>query len=525
MKQGLDDFIVESTPVLDLKKQSLDSSPGINHISEPGWDADRTEVYADIDESDAVACLKADTGESYPITTFPFVIGRGTECDLVLQGKGISRKHVEIVFQSGRFVINDLESLNGLKVNGYKVARVILEEDDVIKLGDISLVFNSGSGALANAGESMSADPKPAAFFGSKETDDVTHVDNTFGPSPVKKILTSIVLLLALALFAGAGYIYFGQSQSSQLVSAPSAAQTPKPSAPASTSSVPAPQAPTSTGFNTGTASTVDPALGNEKAADLAFSAPPPPSSLAPPPSISDLAPPPSSSTKAAEPKKAPVATQKPAPKKPAAAVASLNSNAQQAIRKARQQYLNGDGGAAMKTLKPYFGSAAVTGNTKKQVVASYQDIEVLYDQYNLAQSSFSSGDKDAAFSLWIDFMAKEQRLFSGQKSAYTRQIANKVVEEYVARGNRASEVGDYHSAYNYWQQALKSGDSVVARIGIDNLNTKAQQLYRQALRLEYVNANKAKSMWREVTELLPPGTDYHTKASSKLAWYDKWGS
>ena len=55
MKQGLDDFIVESTPVLDLKKQSLDSSPGINHISEPGWDADRTEVYADIDESDAVA--------------------------------------------------------------------------------------------------------------------------------------------------------------------------------------------------------------------------------------------------------------------------------------------------------------------------------------------------------------------------------------------------------------------------------------------------------------------------------------
>jgi hypothetical protein len=50
-------------------------------------------------------------------------------------------------------------------------------------------------------------------------------------------------------------------------------------------------------------------------------------------------------------------------------------------------------------------------------------------------------------------------------------------------------------------------------------------QLYRQALRLEYVNTSKAKALWMEVTELLPPGTEYNTKASAKLAWYDKWGA
>ncbi|MCG8536735.1 MAG: hypothetical protein MI808_16725, partial [Pseudomonadales bacterium] len=141
------------------------------------------------------------------------------------------------------------------------------------------------------------------------------------------------------------------------------------------------------------------------------------------------------------------------------------------------------------------------------------------------AQSAFNSGDKNTAFSLWTDFMAREQKLYDGRKSSYSKQIAGKVVDEYVNKGNIASSNGDYHSAYNYWQKAVSLGDSAPAKIAIDNLTTRAQQLYRQALRLEYVNSNKAKSMWREVTNLLPPGTEYHTKASSKLAWYEKWGS
>ena len=57
MNQNSDNFIVESTPVLDLKKQGFE-----NH-SEPGmgpaqsWDADRTEVYADIEDSDALGAV------------------------------------------------------------------------------------------------------------------------------------------------------------------------------------------------------------------------------------------------------------------------------------------------------------------------------------------------------------------------------------------------------------------------------------------------------------------------------------
>jgi tetratricopeptide (TPR) repeat protein len=517
MKQhGIDDFVVESTPVLDIKKQGLgvgSDSPS----SAPNWDADRTEVYADIDESDVIATLSVENGESYPITTFPFVIGRGTECDLVLQGKGISRKHAEIIFQSGRFVVNDLESLNGLKVNGYKVARVILEESDQIKLGEVSLVFRSGT--ESDAASSGDAEPKSGGLFGRSKPPAANNAeDDTFGPSPVKKMFTTALIALAITVFAAAGFLYYQKQTGTTQVAATS------PAAEARKAKVTSEAAPQSAVNSDASASRPAPVVSAETLAPSA-SAPPPPSALAPPPSLSNLSPkkpeiqkPVSERVAAAVTPVEPKPT--PAPKK----VVNRNQDAQRAVANAERFYLQGNGASAISTLKPFVGNQSVTGGVSTSVKESYRDISNLFDQYNQAQTAFDKGDKDLAFNLWTDFMSREEKLL-GQKSAYSRSIASRVVDEYVARGNLASSNGDFHSAYKNWQSALDVGDSVAAKIALDNLNNRARQLYRQALRLEYVNANKAKGMWQEVTQLLPPGTDYHTKASSKLAWYDKWGT
>ena len=74
------------------------------------------------------------------------------------------------------------------------------------------------------------------------------------------------------------------------------------------------------------------------------------------------------------------------------------------------------------------------------------------------------------------------------------------------------------------WKKAVELGDSVSAGIAIDSINAKSRQLYRKALRLEYVDIQKAKQLWQEVVQLVPSGTEYYTKASSKLAWYERWG-
>ncbi len=522
MNQNSDNFVVESTPVLDLKKHGLEShsEPGLGPAQ--SWDADRTEVYADIDESDAIATLVSDAGDSYPITTFPFIIGRGSECDLVLQGKGVSRKHAEIVFQSGRFVVNDMESLNGIKVNGYKVARVILEENDVIKMGEVALTFHSGEAAAEDTADE--AKPAKSGLFAKRKAEPVAQ-DDTFGPNPIKKVASAAIIILSVGIFAYAGFLYLQPQQPVNGIAVTDSGAAP---APTSTANPPQPQAaaapPQQPPAQAPAASTPEP---KAVVADLSSAAPPASSSIAPPPSLAMA---PKRADKPAEPVEStpsePVAAApapKPKPKpKPAP---NLNRQAAAAQSTAQSLYAQGKAPQALDELKKYIGNAAVSSSYQERVRGTYRDIDTLYSQYTDAQKAYASGDKDRAFSIWTDFMARESKMLDGQKSVYSRSIVTKVMDEYVARGNQASDEGDYHSAYNYWNKAVELGDSVSAKIAIDSLNNKARQLYRQALRLEYVNTNKAKAMWSEVTQMLPPGTEYHTKASSKLAWYEKWGS
>jgi tetratricopeptide (TPR) repeat protein len=207
------------------------------------------------------------------------------------------------------------------------------------------------------------------------------------------------------------------------------------------------------------------------------------------------------------------------------AAQGVVTRKGQDALSKADTLYFQGQAESALGELKPVMDDARISESVRQQVRSVYNNYSSLYAQYNNGQAAFNRGDKDAAFQQWTAFMSKESSLFGGKKSAYTRSISARVVDEYVSLGNEASRKGDHHAAYRQWQKALELGDSVAAKIAIESANNKAMQLYRQALRLEYVNTGKAKSLWQEVTDLLPPGTEYNTKASAKLAWYEKWGS
>lgn len=518
MSQNSDNFVAESTPVLDLKKHGLEnhSEPGLGPAQ--SWDSDRTEVYADIEDSDAIATLVSDDGEAHPITTFPFVIGRGSECDLVLQGKGVSRKHAEIVFQSGRFVVNDMESLNGIKVNGYKVARVILEENDSIKMGEVNLTFHSGERDATDA--QTKEDKGKSGPFAKRSSPKKGSEDDTFGPSPIKKIATSVSIVFIVGIFSYTGFLYFQRSEQGGLVV--------QERTPLATSSAAAPVAPpakldvveqsaTPVGANDSTLNT------EPKVASGGPIAPPPASSIAPPPSLS-MAPKkaeaaPAKASDSREPAQTVASQPKPKP------APNLNSQASAAQGTAKSLYIQGKAPQALDELKIYIGNAAVSKSYQDRVRSTYRDIDTLYSQYTDAQKAYASGDKDRAFTTWTDFMSRESTILDGQKSVYSRSIVTKVMDEYVERGNQAAKQDDYHSAYKNWNKAVELGDSVSAKIAIDNLNNRARQLYRQALRLEYVNTSKAKAMWTEVTQILPPGTEYHTKASAKLAWYEKWGS
>ncbi len=70
------------------------------------------------------------------------VIGRSTECDIQLGVQNVSRKHARVFLQNEEYLIEDMESTNGVFVNGIKVVRCVLRNNDQIEIGGVKLVFN-----------------------------------------------------------------------------------------------------------------------------------------------------------------------------------------------------------------------------------------------------------------------------------------------------------------------------------------------------------------------------------------------
>ncbi len=90
--------------------------------------------------------VSLDIGSENPIEfefTRPFTVGRDESCEIQIQNPGISRKHAEVVFQDGVWLLRDLESANGTYLDGKRVSEVPLESAVSVELGlrDATLTF------------------------------------------------------------------------------------------------------------------------------------------------------------------------------------------------------------------------------------------------------------------------------------------------------------------------------------------------------------------------------------------------
>lgn len=86
--------------------------------------------------------------KSFPLTVGILTVGRATENDVVLSNRYTSGRHCEIRWEGGQWALQDLNSTNGLFVNGAKVTSKVLEDGDRILAGGALLIFIADEGAL-----------------------------------------------------------------------------------------------------------------------------------------------------------------------------------------------------------------------------------------------------------------------------------------------------------------------------------------------------------------------------------------
>jgi pSer/pThr/pTyr-binding forkhead associated (FHA) protein/tetratricopeptide (TPR) repeat protein len=81
------------------------------------------------------------SGQEFILDRASLVIGRTQENDIVLNHKSISRHHAKVIRDGDRYVVVDLESANGVRVNGAEYERVELQSGDVVELGHMRMRF------------------------------------------------------------------------------------------------------------------------------------------------------------------------------------------------------------------------------------------------------------------------------------------------------------------------------------------------------------------------------------------------
>jgi hypothetical protein len=68
-------------------------------------------------------------------------VGRSRDCDVVLDDSGVSRRHAEIRPSEQGWTLTDLDSTNGVRLNGNSVRTAELHPGDRIELGSTEIVF------------------------------------------------------------------------------------------------------------------------------------------------------------------------------------------------------------------------------------------------------------------------------------------------------------------------------------------------------------------------------------------------
>ena len=95
----------------------------------------------------SVLQLEAGPGapEAYPLVKERMIVGRGQDVDIRIQGNSISRQHMLIVRTGPEFTVRDLNSRNGVHLNGVRIHSAVLRPGDQIQVGDSLFVFQSAA--------------------------------------------------------------------------------------------------------------------------------------------------------------------------------------------------------------------------------------------------------------------------------------------------------------------------------------------------------------------------------------------
>jgi Protein of unknown function (DUF3662)/FHA domain len=118
--------------------------PGATMIYKPKTPPQATEAASPVElgVEREVAVLSWD-GRRMRVDKRRVVLGRSRECDIQVEDPNVSRRHAELRQEGAAFWIVDLDSTNGIEVNGRRIQRAKLDPGDIVTVGSTDITFST----------------------------------------------------------------------------------------------------------------------------------------------------------------------------------------------------------------------------------------------------------------------------------------------------------------------------------------------------------------------------------------------
>ena len=148
-------------------------------------------------------------GKSFDLAGREITMGRVADNKIQIEHASVSGHHAVLRLESLDYVIKDLDSTNGTRINGERITEQKLRRNDILRLGNIELLYDSEH---QPPGQPM---PTPSARVNLAECASHGRPPDFVNASPIVKRVRGAVdrtwklILTVLAILAVAGIGYF----------------------------------------------------------------------------------------------------------------------------------------------------------------------------------------------------------------------------------------------------------------------------------------------------------------------------
>ena len=80
-------------------------------------------------------------GTAVRLSNSPVLAGRADDADLYIDDPAASRRHFEVAQERGEWVLRDLDSTNGTRLNKVPMLECRLSSGDIISVGQVDVAF------------------------------------------------------------------------------------------------------------------------------------------------------------------------------------------------------------------------------------------------------------------------------------------------------------------------------------------------------------------------------------------------